>query len=98
MPALTLVSPMPRSTLPSAAQLVVEIPQTSHARDREQARDCAAAGVPEYLILDLPGRAVGVHRDPQSRVYTNIVAFGDGAAIRALSPDAPPLDVSALLG
>jgi len=41
------VSPTPCGSLSSTAQLVVEISQTSQARDREKARDYAAAEVPE---------------------------------------------------
>jgi len=62
LPDLSLVARMPRSTLPATAHLVIEVAQTSHARDREKASDYAAAGVPEYWIVDLPGRTVHVHR------------------------------------
>lgn len=39
-----------------------------------------------------------MHRAPQGGGYTEIVTFGEGASIQALVPDAPPVDVSALLG
>ena len=98
LPDLTLVAPMRRSTLPATAHLVVEVAQTSQARDREKARDYAAAGVPEYWIVDLPGRTVHVHRHPLAGAYQEHTTFADGASIEPLLADAPAVDASALLG
>ena len=89
---------MPRSTLPATAHLVIEVAQTSHARDREKASDYAAAGVPEYWIVDLPGRTVHVHRHPLDGTYQQHTTFADGTSIEPLLADAPAVDVSALLG
>jgi len=98
LPDLTLVARMPRSTLPSTAHLVVEVAETSHARDREKARTYAAADVPEYWIVDLPGRTVIVHSHPLAGVYQELETFTDGSSIKPLLQDAPAADVSALLG
>lgn len=98
LPDLSLVAPLPRNELPTTAHLVVEIAQTSHVRDREKARAYATAGVPEYWIVDLPGRTVEVHRQPQDGAYTQHTTFADGSSISPLVVDAPAVDVSALLG
>ncbi len=84
--------------LPATAQLVVEVAESSHARDRDKARAYAAADVPEYWIVDLPGRTVHVHRHPLAGAYQEHEAFADGDEIKPLLTDAPAVDVSALLG
>jgi Uma2 family endonuclease len=50
--------------------LVVEVAESSLAADRTTKMAVyAAAGVPEYWVVDLAGRAVEVYRDPESSVY-----------------------------
>ncbi len=98
LPDVLLVARLPRSALPATAHLVVEVAETSHARDRDKARAYAAADVPEYWIVDLPGRAVHVHRHPLAGAYQEHEAFADGDSIKPLLTDAPAVDVSALLG
>jgi Uma2 family endonuclease len=52
---------------PTTALLVVEVAVSSHALDRgRKAELYAAAGVPEYWVVDVPGASVEVHREPQS--------------------------------
>ena len=98
LPDLTLVARMPRSVLPTTAHLVIEVAETSHARDRDKTRAYAAADGTEYWIVDLPGRAVHVHRYPLAGAYQDIETFADGTSINPLLADAPAVDVSALLG
>lgn len=100
LPDLSLVARLPRSTLPATAHLIIEVAQTSHDRDRdrEKAQDYAAANVPEYWIVDLPGRTVYVHRRPLAGAYQERTTFADGTSIKPLLADAPAVDVSALLG
>jgi Uma2 family endonuclease len=51
---------------PTTASLVVEVAVSSHALDRgRKAELYAAAGVPEYWVVDVTGRSVEVHREPQ---------------------------------
>ena len=88
----------PRSEQPRTAHLVVEVAQTSQARDLAKARDYAIADVPEYWIVDLLARAVIVHRHPMAGAYQDVTTFADGASIKPLLADAPPVDVTALLG
>ncbi|MDX6679352.1 MAG: hypothetical protein QOE31_3404 [Solirubrobacteraceae bacterium] len=98
LPDLMLVAPLPRSEQPRTAHLVVEVAQSSQARDAAKARDYAAADVGEYWIVDLLGRGVIVHRHPLAGAYQEIATFADGATIKPLLADAPAVDVSALLG
>jgi Uma2 family endonuclease len=77
---------------------VIEVAQTSQARDLAKARDYAAADVPEYWIVDLLARSVIVHRHPLAGAYQDVTTFADGAAIKPLLADAPTVDVTALLG
>jgi Uma2 family endonuclease len=98
LPDLTLVAPLPRSEQPSTAHLVIEVAQSSQARDHEKVRDYASADVDEYWIVDLLNRTVVVHRHPLAGAYQEITTFADGASIDPLLADAPAVDVSALLG
>jgi Uma2 family endonuclease len=51
---------------PTTARLVVEVAVSSHALDRGRKSELyAAAGVPEYWVVDVPGRSVEVHREPR---------------------------------
>ena len=45
--------------------LVVEVAVTSQEIDREKTRLYAEAGVPVVWLLDVPGRRIEVHTDPQ---------------------------------
>lgn len=98
LPDILVIDPLSRGTLPKTAHLVIEVAQTSQARDAEKARDYAAAGVSEYWIVDLLGRSVLVHRSPLAGTYREVTTFSDGASIKPLLADAPEVDVTALLG
>ena len=93
-----LVEPLPRTEYPTSALLVVEVAQTSQARDRDKARDYAAADVPEYWIVDLAARDVTVHRSPMAGIDEEVVAYVDGESVGPILADAPPVPVSELLG
>ena len=58
--------------------LLVEVADSSLARDTYKARLYAAAGVHEYWILDLPNRHLIVHRNPSADGYGD-VSTGDVA-------------------
>jgi Uma2 family endonuclease len=98
LPDLTLVAPLARSEQPTTAHLVVEVAQTSQARDAAKARDYAEADIDEYWIVDLLSRAVVVHRHPLAGAYQEITTYADCASIKPLLAEAPAVDVSALLG
>jgi Uma2 family endonuclease len=98
LPDLALVEPLPRTRQPETAVLVVEIAQTSQARDSEKAADYAHAGVPDYWLVDLPGRVVIVHRGPEPGGYGRVERLGDGATLTPIAEGTPPIEVSELLG
>jgi len=53
-----------RKPHPSKAILIVEVSDSSLAHDREKALEYAAAGVPEYWIVDVNARLIEVYRGP----------------------------------
>jgi Uma2 family endonuclease len=76
--------------------LVVEIAQSSHARDREKAAIYAERGVPEYWIVDVIDRIVVVHREPADAGYASVTEHQTGVIVPLI--DAPPLALSTLFG
>ena len=69
-------------------RLVVEVSDSTLWRDKGQkAKLYAAAGVPEYWIVNLTGRTVIVHRRPVGDDYQSIVTYNEDESI---SPEAAP--------
>lgn len=98
LPDLTLVEPLSRSEQQWTARLVVEVAETSQARDREKSADYARACVPDYWLVDLPGRTVTVYREPAPAGFARIDSYGDGTTIVALAVKDGRVDVTELLG
>lgn len=98
LPDLLVVESLPRTQQPAHAFLVVEVAQTSQARDREKASAYAAAGVPEYWIVDLVARDLRVHRRPLAGFYEDVVTYGEGESVQCLLAEVPAVAVSDLLG
>jgi Uma2 family endonuclease len=98
LPDLTVLEPLadPRAEQPRTALLVVEVAQSSGARDREKVADYAAAGVREYWIADLDLGAVLVHRRPEGEAYAEVSEHHDGYLEPPVA--APPIPVAELLG
>jgi Uma2 family endonuclease len=62
-----------RSAHPARALLVVEVAHTSLPKDRGvKAALYAAAGVPEFWLVNLPERVVEVHRRPAAGRYAEV--------------------------
>ena len=97
LPDLMVIDPLPRDRHPSTAALVVEVAVTTHRHDAWKAQRYARAGVGEYWIVDLPGRAVTVHRDPGRDGYRQTARHGEDDRI-ATPVAASEVDVAALLG
>jgi len=95
LPDLIVFEPGPHAEQPRTALLIIEVAESSGARDREKAADYAAAGVGEYWIVDLDLGAVVVHRGPAGDAYTDIVEHREGDLLPPVS--APPLSVTPLL-
>ncbi|MEM1095930.1 MAG: Uma2 family endonuclease [Bacteroidota bacterium] len=84
---------------PHEVHLVVEVSDSTLRYDQQiKRRHYAAAGIVEYWLVDLEGRAVWVYTDPAGDDYRQHQTFGDGEALplRAL-PNAPALPVTDVL-
>lgn len=95
-PDLMVFEPVPRDRQPDTALLVIEVSDSSRARDTEKATTYAAAGVLEYWIVDVDSDEVLVHRLPGAEAYGRVERFVSGDIIPA-PVEAPPVDVGALL-
>jgi Uma2 family endonuclease len=63
---------------PRGAFLIVEVAETSIARDRGKARLYAAAGVTEYWIVNLPEQLLEVHKLPGAEGYAAVSRHARG--------------------
>jgi Uma2 family endonuclease len=91
-PDLAVVAPGDyKQAHPAAAdvRLIIEVADSSLADDRGfKAEEYAAAGIPEYWIINLIDQLVEVHTRPIRQRYGNVVAIGRGQTLRPLSfPD-----------
>lgn len=83
---------------PENAHLVVEVSVSSLGRDRRRkARIYAAAGVPEYWIVDVTARAVEVRTRPAAEGYGELVVVRPPEPLRCESVALPALDLEAVL-
>jgi Uma2 family endonuclease len=70
---------------PSQAYLVIEVADSSLRKDRRiKGALYAAAGIPEYWLVNLVDKVFEVHRDPQPAGYDSIVRVGRGETIAPL--------------
>lgn len=97
LPDLLVVEPLPRDTQPSTAALVIEVAVTTQRYDSAKALRYARAGVGEYWLVDVPARAVHVHRRPGPAGYGDVAIHHDGAHVVPEVTGAG-VDVSAMLG
>ncbi|MDP2710923.1 MAG: Uma2 family endonuclease [Solirubrobacteraceae bacterium] len=68
----------------AGAVLVIEVSVTSRAIDLgRKAAIYAAAGIPEYWVLDLADRRLLVHREPAGDGYADVVARTDADEVTA---------------
>lgn len=76
----------PEQPKPNEFALVVEVADTTLNFDlTTKAALYARAGIVEYWVLDLNGRRLIVHRDPQAGVYESIVAYGENERVAPLT-------------
>ena len=70
-------------------RLVVEISDPTLNFDRTtKARLYARARIVEYWVVDIPGRRIIVHRDPQKGQYQSVIAYSEQENVKPLaSPD-----------
>ena len=83
-PDLAVVPVGDWDTYPAKALLVIEVSVTSRAVDLgRKAAIYAAAGIPEYWVLDLADRRLAVHRAPVEDRYTDIAVLTDEDEVTA---------------
>jgi Uma2 family endonuclease len=63
---------------PNTAWLIVEVADSSLARDRAKAALYGAAGVVEYWIVNLRESVIEVHRGPHRAGYARVTRYGRG--------------------
>lgn len=82
---------------PADVALVVEVAETSLARDRRKARMYARAGIPQYWIVNLRDDRVEVHTLPQASAaepfYASVVALGVNETCALLLPEGASLAI-----
>jgi len=65
--------------------LVIEVAETSLSYDRGEKADLyAAAGIPEYWIVNLPERCVEVRREPGPDGYRDVQTYSGADEVRPL--------------
>lgn len=89
---------------PNAAILLVEVADSSLDLDHEKALDYAAAGVPEYWILDVVSRSLEVYRNPAADSaaalgfrYSSHQIYQEGQSIASLARPNAPVTIAILL-
>jgi Uma2 family endonuclease len=88
----------PRPYHPGTATLIVEVAMSSLERDLHiKRRLYAAAGVPEYWVLDLDRRRLVVHRNLANSDYTDVHELGAPAHATATAVALPTLAITDLL-
>ena len=73
---------------PSEIRLALEIAESTLKFDLTvKARLYARAQIVEYWVVDIPGRRIVVHRDPQEGQYRSVVAYAEHESVK---PHAAP--------
>lgn len=71
---------------PDKAHLIIEVADSSLQRDRDlKRRIYAEAGVPEYWIVNVPGRCIEVHRDVAGGDYRTVTTVPHGQSLAPLT-------------
>jgi Uma2 family endonuclease len=78
--------------------LVIEVAVSSLPYDlTTKAAVYAAAGVPDFWVVDLVGRRVVVHRSPSADGYRERFDAAPGDELRAIAVELPALPIAELL-
>jgi Uma2 family endonuclease len=76
----------PELPRPSELALVVEVSDTTLTFDLTvKAGLYARAGITDYWVLDLNGRRMIVHREPEAGVYKSVVAYAEIESVARLA-------------
>ena len=93
-PDIALVAPGDyRREHPSAAMLVIEVADSSLGKDKRiKAPLYAAAGIPEYWVVNLRERVLEVYRAPNGEAYRELRCHGTEESVAPLA--FPDLEIS----
>lgn len=84
--------------MPTSALLVVEVSDSSLRYDTtEKAEIYAAAGTPDYWVLDIEGRRLLVFRDPEAAGYRTQLTFAETDSVAPLAMPSGSIRVADLL-
>jgi Uma2 family endonuclease len=91
-PDVAVVAGVPRDYLDHHPRgrdcvLAVEVAVTSQDLDHAKAPVYAAAGVPEYWLLDVPHRRLEVHRHPSAEGYGHVTILSANETVRLPASD-----------
>jgi Uma2 family endonuclease len=78
--------------------LIIEVADTTLARDRAKLRLYATAGMREVWIVDLNAERVEVYRDPREGRYATVQVVARGEPLACLAFQDVPLAVDDILG
>ena len=81
-----------RERHPSEALLVIEVAESSLAKDRRKSAIYARAGVPEYWLVDVENQRVEVRTQPENGAYLRLETVARGGELSSAS--LPGLNVS----
>jgi Uma2 family endonuclease len=88
----------PAGAHPSTALLAVEVAVSSQMIDRNvKASMYARAGIPNYWMVDVPGRSVETRTVPGADGYTQCEIYREGSVVPSPLEGVPDLDIAALL-
>lgn len=88
---------IPPAEAPATAHLVIEVAHSSLRKDRGlKARIYAAAGIPDYWVVNLRDQVVEVHTRPSGEGYAQIEARRAGEVVRPLDFPDVGIDVAEL--
>ena len=93
-------TPRSRRAQPTTARLIFEVAAESLRRDREiKAPLYAKAGIPEYVIVNLRGECLEVHRepDPASARYRTLATLDKSASFSSTSSPGLTFSIAQLL-
>ncbi len=88
----------PAGAHPHTALLVVEVAVTSHRLDRgRKAERYAQADIPNYWLVDVPGRALEARTRPGRQGYAHCETYREGSIVPSPLDGVDYLDIAALL-
>ena len=88
-----------RNPMPEDIALLIEVSNTTLDHDLgAKAQLYARAGIPEYWLVDIKGRRIHQHREPQPEGYASLRVVGSGEVLSPLARPESTLTVHLVFG